>query len=131
MLKGLLKTIGVFSRSVTQITDKMQNPKVTRFFQNNMPDYSEGEMKLSDEELQNSVAQITTSIISNFSSTDTNAEDGIYLGTAGVAYMFYHLSKVPALRKMQQNYLQNAIEYLRPALQLASRYKCQKINIKY
>lgn len=86
-----------------------------------MPDYAEGEMKLSEEELQNSVAQITTSILANFSSTDMNAEDGLYLGTAGVAYMFYHLSKVPALRKMKQNYITNAVDYLRPALQLATR----------
>lgn len=123
MLRSLLSSIGNFARnlSATRIFAEMQNSKLTRYFQNNMPDYSEGEMKLTEEEIQNSVTQITTSIIANFSSTDMNAEDGIYLGTAGVAYMFYHLSKIPALRKMQQNYLQNAIEYLRPALQLASR----------
>lgn len=103
--------------------EKMQSVRNTRFFTNNMPDLSEGEMKMSPDELVNNVEQITSSIITQFSSTDMNAEDGIYLGTAGVAYMFYHLSKIPHFRKMKQNYLASAVEYLRPALQLAARYE--------
>lgn len=121
MLRSVLTGIRKAFSTVKPRT--MQSTKTNRYFINNMPDFSEGEMKLSDEELQNNVQNLVSSILANFSSNDMNADDGIYLGTAGVAYMFYHLSKVPAFRKMQQNYLANAVDYLRPALQIAARYE--------
>lgn len=119
MLRHLINLTKKYS-TASNIT-KMQSSKSSRYFFNGMPDFNEGEMKLSEEELQNSVFQLTSSILANFSSTDMNSEDGLYLGTAGVAYMFYHLSKLPAFRKNQQNYISSALEYLRPALQLATR----------
>lgn len=94
-----------------------------RYFPNVLPDFGKGEVELNQDHLKHSVEEITTKILTNFPANDKNAEDGLYLGAAGVAYMFYYLSKVPSLRKQQHLFIGNAVEYIQPALHVAA--KCE------
>lgn len=100
-----------------------------RYFQNSLPDYISGDIKLSAEDLETSVSQITSQILEKFAPTEKNAKNGLYLGTAGIAYMFYHLSKNPSLKNHQQEYLNNAKEYIQPALYVAAKSEKNTQNL--
>ncbi|XP_019870028.2 lanC-like protein 3 [Aethina tumida] len=51
--------------------------------------------------------------------TQENASDGIYLGTAGIAYMFYQISKNPIFENQKTHLLNVAIHYMKPELSIA------------
>lgn len=53
--------------------------------------------------------------------------DGIYLGTAGIAYMFYHISKLSAFSFNKAIYQQQALGYIKPALKVAQSTKSLKV----
>ena len=97
-----------------------------RFFVNKAADYDAGSdrpLKVPVAQIQSTLRFLVTNIEDNFKPTERNAEDGLYLGTAGVAYMFYHLSKVPALHAHKAKFISSAVEYLKPALELANKQK--------
>ncbi|GLV43553.1 uncharacterized protein CBL_04095 [Carabus blaptoides fortunei] len=94
---------------------------MSRYFQNSLPDYINGDIKLSEDDLKTSVSQIISQILEKCTPNEKNAENGLYLGSAGIAYMFYHLSKNPALKNHQQEYLNNAMQYIQPALLVATK----------
>lgn len=96
-----------------------------RYFQNVLPDFDRDFIVEPSIKLSESVEEITNKIKKNLAANDRNARDGLYLGTAGVAYMFYHISKVPALRSCRQQFLTSAVEYIQPALDLAA--KCDNV----
>nr|XP_023019733.1 lanC-like protein 3 homolog [Leptinotarsa decemlineata] len=93
----------------------------TRHFVNPKPDYetSFGFPEIPSAEIISSLDSIILKIENGVKPTEKNASDGIYLGTAGITYMFYHLSKIQTLLGNKE-YLNKAIEYLKPALNVAS-----------
>lgn len=103
-----------------------KHPMATlRYFPNNLPDFENDDIDLNQEKLVNSVRGMTYKIGKEFPATDKNAENGLYLGTTGVAFMFYRLSKIAALRTTKLEYLNSALEYIQPALHVATKSENQ------
>lgn len=53
----------------------------------------------------------------------------MYLGTAGIAYMYYHMSKVPALSRFHQEFMSHAVNYINPALVVAQKHETRTSNL--
>lgn len=100
----------------------IRNMTTLRYFINVKPDFQSqyGNPEIPETQLKDSVNDIVTKIQHYAKPTERNAGDGIYLGTAGIAYMFYHLSKVPTLSENRSEYLNRALEYLKPAIVVAT-----------
>lgn len=102
-----------------------------RFFENPKPDY---ELKFGPpvvpfDEIQESLDDIILKIESRVKPIEENGGDGLYLGTAGISYMFYHLSKIPALSNKKINYLGKALEYTKPSIMVASYVSNKKKDV--
>ncbi|KAK9746120.1 Lanthionine synthetase C-like protein [Popillia japonica] len=79
--------------------------------------------------LKSSLLDVLTKITNKLKPVEKNGEDGLYLGTAGIAYMFYHLSKIPAFKEYHNKYLENALNYLQPALLVCKRFSIHKNDV--
>ncbi|XP_017775017.1 PREDICTED: lanC-like protein 3 homolog isoform X2 [Nicrophorus vespilloides] len=99
-----------------------------RFLVNQMPDFAENQVEVPTEQIIKQINEYISDIRENFQPTERNGKDGLYLGTAGVAYMYYHLSKVPAMGARREELLREAVEYLRPALDVCT-YEVNEMNI--
>lgn len=100
-----------------------------RYFPNNASDF-QPEVSLDiPSTLKPYLSEVLTKITDKFKPVEKNGEDGLYLGTGGVSYMFYHLSKIPALRAYREKYLENAVKYLLPALHVCSKNTMHKNDI--
>ncbi|KAJ8978929.1 hypothetical protein NQ317_002990 [Molorchus minor] len=92
-----------------------------RYFENPKPDYENGfSVQILEDQIKQCIDDTIAKIQSYVKPIEKNGGEGIYLGTAGIAYMFYHLSKVPTLSKYKSEYLDKAVAYLKPALTVAS-----------
>lgn len=103
----------------------------TRFFVNPNSDYQVefGIPELPLAEFQVSLEDIIHKIKSQLKPVEENGGDGLYLGTAGIAYMFYHLSKIPTLSNRKSEYLTIALEYIKPSISVASCISNRKNDI--
>lgn len=112
-----------FSTSLKAATaNAVMNRDHKRYFVNNLLDYQEGQTApIPEHSVEQAVFKIIENINSHFEANEHNSKDGIYLGTGGVAYMYYHLSKNPKLKKHRENFLFKTEEYLRPALNYAGK----------
>ncbi|GJQ76591.1 putative lanthionine synthetase C-like protein [Trypoxylus dichotomus] len=100
-----------------------------RYFPNRASDFQADTPLETPGNLKPFLLEVLTRITHKFKPVEKNAEDGLYLGTAGVAYMFYHLSRIPALREYHEKYLENAVKYLIPALQVCKRFTTHKNDV--
>lgn len=103
-----------------------------RFFQNNQLDYDEnksGCVLIPDDHLLHEVNSMLENIMTHIKPLELNAEDGLYLGTTGISYMFYHLSKIPTFQKQCTKFLCEAVEYLKPSLSVAQKYATSKKDV--
>ncbi|KAF2895124.1 hypothetical protein ILUMI_11054 [Ignelater luminosus] len=103
-----------------------------RFFPNNMLDFDERHstnLQIPEDHLTEQLRSMVEDITTNIKPVELNAEDGLYLGTAGIAYMFYHLSKIPALHEIRTSLLKEAVEYIRPSLAVAQKYANKKKDV--
>lgn len=118
MIKNLpkllsLPILGKFLSSVIPAA-----PKMVRYFPNPYEDYTpSAAVDLNRDEIINHLNEHVRNITSRFQPTRKNVEGGIYVGVTGVAYMFYYLSKIPALSDYKNEYLEKGLEYLKPALE--------------
>jgi lantibiotic modifying enzyme len=89
----------------------------TRYFPNTMPDYEGQDIdsQLPQGFLTKFVERIIKDIELAIKPIDRHGNDGLYLGTAGISYMYYHLSKIPSLNEHKQTLLMKSVEYLTPA----------------
>ncbi|CAH0559452.1 unnamed protein product [Brassicogethes aeneus] len=102
------------------IERKMPN---LRYFINAYPDYnvnSDGIPDVPREELKLKVNEIINRIVDKVQAIEKNAGDGLYLGTAGISYMYYHLSKNIIFREEQTDLLGEAVKFLKPAINVAT-----------
>lgn len=103
----------------------------SRYFTNPKPDFdakfSPQEVPLGD--ITVSLEKLIERIESHVKPTEENAGDGLYLGTAGIAYMFYHLSKVPALSSKKNEFLMKALEYTKPSVTVAAYVANKKKDV--
>lgn len=103
----------------------------SRYFVNPKPHYeiNFGSPEISFKEIQINLEDMMKKITNRVKPIEENAGEGLYLGTAGIAYMFYHLSKVPALSSKRIDYLQNAFEYAKPSIAVASLLSNKKKDV--
>lgn len=120
-MKKLFKYLKFFSTVNKTPTEKAM-AKSSRYFQNNLVDFEEGQQVFVPEgTVESAIFNVLDSIDANFEPNEQNAEDGIYLGTAGVSYMYYHLSKNVHLSQHRSKFLLKAEEYLKPALHVLAK----------
>jgi len=104
----------------------------TRFFPNTASDFDEanlGDFEIPEKHLMKEVNSMIEDIMTNLKPVELNAEDGLYLGTGGISYMYYHLSKVPTLQKHRSTFLTHAVDYLTPSLSVAQKYANRKKDV--
>lgn len=103
----------------------------SRYFINPKPDYQLefGNPEIPFNEIQDSLEDIIHKIKSRVKPIEENGGDGLYLGTAGIAYMFYHLSKVSTLSSKKNEYLAMALEYIKPSITVASCISNKKRDV--
>ncbi|XP_022904521.1 lanC-like protein 3 homolog [Onthophagus taurus] len=124
-------------RAITRLFSKISSSDTSttmspgRFFVNSMSDLAQGELvkPLTEAVVKPTLNEMVNKITTKYKATLRNAEDGLYLGTAGIAYMFYHLSKIDALKEHREIYLQQAVDYIKPALELCLKKHVQKSDL--
>ncbi|KAL4233772.1 LanC-like protein 3 [Mactra antiquata] len=83
-----------------------------RFFENKFPDYSPGSnVDINRASWVAQVSQIAESIVQGMPAALENCDGGLYVGNAGISYMFYWLSQNEAFKDMRKNYLEKAVIY--------------------
>lgn len=83
-----------------------------RFFPNLFQDFVPGtRVHIDKEHWVNQVSQIAESVVQGMPATHDNCDGGLYVGNAGIAYMFYWLSQNDAFKDMRPAYLEHAIAY--------------------
>lgn len=102
----------------------MSYPK--RYFVNTLQDYRVGYEAFADKNWHSQIQQ-TVKIITDGQKTSVKAAaGGLYVGVAGIGYMFYHMSLSPTFVGERCKLLEKGLEYIQPALEYAERNKSQK-----
>lgn len=105
-------------KSVSVLIRKMSS----RYFKNVLINYkpTDGTSTVDFPKLKSRIQNIVSEIENNFKPTDENARDGLYLGTAGIAYMFYHLQNNPLFDDCVLRYQEKTKIYLESALRIVN-----------
>lgn len=94
---------------------------MVRYFQNPFEDYQPGAVvAVNKDDINVQIVEHVANITKRLQPTRKNVDGGLYVGVTGVAYMFHYLSKNPLLSENKKNYLEKAMEYLKPALETSS-----------
>jgi len=105
----------------------MSYPK--RYFVNTLQDYQVGYETFADKNW-NSQIQQTVNIITDRQKLSVKAADGgLYVGVAGIGYMFYHMSLSPTFVGEKSKFLEKGLKYIKPALAYAESNKRDKSQI--
>lgn len=89
-----------------------------RYFKNALLDSQEGQVPtISEDEVKAAIVKILESIDSNIDASESSDDSGLYVGTSGIAYMFYYLAKQPQFSQYSQSYLYKAETYLTKSLE--------------
>lgn len=86
-------------------------------------------LHIPDDSIKTMISDIEQKIRNKVKPIVANATDGLYLGTAGIAYMFYHLSKTSNLNSRHKEFMQQALQYLNPALTVAEETSTRKSDL--
>jgi hypothetical protein len=107
-----------------QTSLSMSVPK--RYFVNTLPDYPVDSNRLTEQNLKSKIYD-TVNVITDRQKPSVKAADGgLYVGIAGISYMFYHMSLSPAFIEEKSKLLGKGLEYIEPALEYAQRHKREK-----
>jgi hypothetical protein len=102
----------------------MSHPK--RYFINTLQDY-QGNANSSTDQNWNSKIHQTLNVITDKQKPTVNAaEGGLYVGIAGIGYMFYHTSLSPRYAAEKSNLIVKGLEYIEPALEYVERHQSDK-----
>jgi hypothetical protein len=105
----------------------MSVPK--RYFVNILPDYQVDSNQFTEQNWKSKI-QDTVNVIVDRQKPSVNAADGgLYVGIAGIGYMFYHMSLSPTFVEEKSKLLGKGLEYFEPALAYAQRHKTDKSQI--
>lgn len=89
-----------------------------RFFANKFAAYIPGSQVVIDRaRWVPQVCQIAESIMEGMPPTLDNCDGGLYVGNAGIAYMFYHVASNAAFSEMRSDFLDQAVMYSKVAEQ--------------
>ncbi|KAF5280888.1 hypothetical protein FQR65_LT03037 [Abscondita terminalis] len=79
-----------------------------RYFPNTLKDCGvSNNLEMSEDHVKSEVNNMIDNIVKNLKPVELNAEDGLYLGTAGISYIVF---------------IENAMQYLEPSLVVAQKY---------
>lgn len=107
-----------------QTCSSMSVPK--RYFVNTLPDYQLDSNRFTEQNWKSKIHD-TVNVITDRQKPSVKAADGgLYVGIAGIGYMFYHMSLSPAFVEEKSNLLGKGLEYIEPALEYAQRHKTDK-----
>jgi hypothetical protein len=124
---GLCSVVGkavAFRNRKLRQSASMSFPK--RYFVNTLPDYRVG-YETSADKNWNSQIQQTVNIITDRQKASVKAADGgLYVGVAGIGYMFYHMSLSPTFVGEKSKLLEKGLQYIQPALEYAECKKSDK-----
>ena len=96
--------------------------KTMRHFPNTMPDYVAGsQVEIKKQFWKEQIISLTKSITSGMPATLDNCDGGLYVGNAGVAYMFYCLAKNGELADIEPALLEQSMTYLNVSQQYAKK----------
>ena len=88
-----------------------------RYFQNKLKDFVPGSRVVLDHGYwKNVVVSMANSIVEKMPPTFDNCGGHVYVGCAGVSYMFYYLANTEALKDMKQELITKARNYTDVAL---------------
>jgi hypothetical protein len=83
-----------------------------RYFENKAQDYTPGSsVKIDKQNWMLQISQIAESTVEGMPATIDNCDGGLYVGNAGIAYMFYCLAQNEAFKDMRSTYLEQAVMY--------------------
>ncbi|XP_044738682.1 lanC-like protein 3 [Chrysoperla carnea] len=98
-------------------------PATERFFKNTLQDYkgqTQNYVEVNKDEIKRWIIKTIEDIQKNFPPVDRNGNGGLYVGTAGIAYALYYLSKSTIFTpKETQLLLSDAERYINSALKFA------------
>lgn len=103
-----------------------------RFFPNPVADIADNSSEIihiPTDGIRSTILNILEKINNYLKPTLSNAGDGLYLGTAGVAYMYYYLSKMPALSQHHGGFMAQAVDYVNPALTVARKNEKRRSEV--
>ena len=87
-----------------------------------MPDYVPGgQVQVNKDFWKQQIVALTKAIMSKMPPTLDNCDGGLYVGNAGVAYMFYYLSMHVDFADMKSTFLEQAMLYLRVSLEYTKK----------
>ncbi|KAK7792925.1 hypothetical protein R5R35_008002 [Gryllus longicercus] len=85
-----------------------------RYFNNILPDYKNEGVIVSNDEWRNKVLNVVQMIRENQPYEDNSTS--LYIGTGGIAYMFYFLSQLPLYSEEKNEFLDHALKYIDASL---------------
>lgn len=92
-----------------------------RHFVNQLPDFLSGSrIHIDHVYFKNAVAELLKQIVEGMPPTFDNCDGGLYVGCAGVAYMFYYLAKSDVFADMREDLLTRARNYTEVSLSYAT-----------
>lgn len=104
-------------RSLKQVTveDPTKMAPNKRFFLNNLSDYNNQSVSIPHIWLVQKIQELVSTIEKHARPDVRKADGGLYVGIGGIAYMYYHLSKIAALSDKRQEFLKKGLEYISAA----------------
>ncbi|XP_075231159.1 lanC-like protein 3 [Lycorma delicatula] len=114
-LPPFLHQICNFSLGVdNEIDGSMYSPK--RYFVNELQDYETGSISpWEGDKLTIEILNLVNQINLRQPALEKFGDGGLYVGIAGIAYMYYYLYKHPAFRDQKVQFLSKGIEYIKQA----------------
>lgn len=103
-----------------------------RFFPNPVSDIADNSSEIihiPTDLIRSTVLNILEKVNNHLKPTLSNAGDGLYLGTAGVAYMYYYMSKTPLLSQHHRDFMAQAVDYINPALAVAHKNENRRSEV--
>ena len=84
-----------------------------RYFKNSLPDYSESGVRNDTNFVLDLIKSYVQEIEKRFKPTSRNTEGGLYVGVAGVAFMFLKMAGSKCFQEKRQELLQKALSYIK------------------
>lgn len=107
-----------------QKSSSMSSPK--RYFINALQDYQGDGNSFVERNWNSKIHEIVNVIIEKQKPSVKDADGGLYVGIAGIGYMFCHMSLSPTFAGERSKLIEKGLEYIEPALEYAERQKNDK-----
>lgn len=105
-------------RGLKQVTEDLTKmSRNNRFFRNPLPDcYNNESVSIPQGWLVQNIQGLLATIEKGERPDIRKAEGGLYVGIGGIAYMYYHLSKIAIFSDRKEEYVKKGLEYITAAM---------------